>query len=86
MSHTRGPSNREINQLLREEWPKIQAILEKHSLTERDSDQILHETLLALVFRWRHIEDPTYWLLKTLEARCEKAAPSGARRSKPKAG
>lgn len=71
MATAESPSDQEINQLLAEEWPRIQGLFQEHGIPEEASEKIVQETLLALLFRWQHISQPAYWLITTIRGRCE---------------
>lgn len=49
---------------------KISRVLARHAVPSSDAEDLLQETLFALVFKWDTIRNHEAWLLSTLQNRC----------------
>lgn len=56
--------------LLRRLEPQISKIFARHAIPGTDAEDLLQETLFALVFKWETVNNPEPWLLATLQNRC----------------
>lgn len=59
-----------VDALLRRLQPQISKILGRNAIPGSDAEDLLQETLYALVFKWDSVRKPEAWLLSTLENRC----------------
>jgi RNA polymerase sigma factor (sigma-70 family) len=66
----RSPADPPVEALLRRLEPKISKILARNAVPGADAEDLLQETLFALVFKWEGIRNPEAWLLSTLQNRC----------------
>lgn len=66
-----GPQNRHLEGLLRRLQPHVAKILAHHAIPPADAEDLLQETLFALIYKWAGIRNPDAWLLATLDNRCE---------------
>ena len=48
----------------------MRRVLAHYQIPQDDADDLLQETLVALVFKWDSIRNPEAWLLSTLRNRC----------------
>lgn len=62
--------DRPLEALLARLRPHISRVLSEHRIPEADAEDLLQETLYALVFKWGTIRKPEAWLLATLRNRC----------------
>lgn len=62
--------DRPLGALLARMRPALERILSEHEIPDADSEDLLQETLFALVFKWDTIRKPEAWLLATLRNRC----------------
>lgn len=67
--HSRPDS--QVEGLLRRLRPLMAEILARHAVPREDAEDLVQETLFALVFKWAGIRNPDAWLLATLENRCK---------------
>lgn len=59
-----------IAELLARLRPEIEHLLASFGLTEKDAEEVLHEILFMLIYRWDRIGDRELWLLNTLKRSC----------------
>ena len=57
--------------LLERLHPQATRLLARHRIPHEDAEDLLQETLFALVFKWEAIRNPEAWFLSTLRSRCE---------------
>jgi len=50
--------------------PRIKALFTYYRIPEQDTEDILQQALLALVYRYEKVRDPEAWLLGTLRNKC----------------
>jgi RNA polymerase sigma factor (sigma-70 family) len=50
--------------------PKMKRLLAANRIPIADAEDVLQQTLLALIYRWDTIRDPETWLLGTLRRHC----------------
>ena len=60
-----------VEGLLRCLQPRMEEILERHAVPPDDAEDLLQDTLFALVYKWDGIRNPEAWLLATLDNRCK---------------
>lgn len=59
-----------VERLLADVRPHTRRVLAQYQIPREDADDLLQETFVALVFKWRSIRNPEAWLLATLRNRC----------------
>src|SRR5574342_560153 len=59
-----------VIRLLRHLHPRLRAIFAQHRIPDQDSEDLLQQALLALVYQHPNIQHPEAWLLGTLRNRC----------------
>lgn len=59
-----------VDALLRRLEPQIAKILGRNDIPGSDAEDLLQETLYALIFKWDSVRKPDAWFLSTLERRC----------------
>lgn len=57
--------------------PKAESLLASYRLPPAVTEEILAETLQALVWKWETVRDREAWLLAVLEGRCRAASSRG---------
>lgn len=62
--------DRPLEALLAHLHPRIERVFSEHHIPEADAEDLLQETLFALVFKRDTIRKPEAWLLATLRNRC----------------
>lgn len=62
-----GPS---LEEVLPRAQPKIRQLFYRYRVPPEDAEDLLQQTLLAMVYKWREIERPEPWLLGTLRKKC----------------
>ncbi|MFW6012161.1 MAG: sigma-70 family RNA polymerase sigma factor [bacterium] len=60
-----------VEGLLRSLQPRMAKILARHAVPPDDAEDLLQDTLFALVYKWDGIRNPEAWLLATLDNRCK---------------
>jgi RNA polymerase sigma factor (sigma-70 family) len=65
-----GQADRPFESLLRRVRPDLSRVLAEFRIPQQDAEDLLQETLVALVFKWQSIRKPEAWLLSTLRNRC----------------
>lgn len=63
--------DRPIEELLDRLRPQATRLLARHRIPHEDAEDLLQETLFALVFKWDAVRNPEAWFLSTLRSRCE---------------
>ncbi|HSL85079.1 MAG TPA: sigma-70 family RNA polymerase sigma factor, partial [Thermoanaerobaculia bacterium] len=63
--------DRPLEALLTRLRPHITRILSENEIPDADAEDLLQETLYALVFKWGTVRKPEAWLLATLRNRCQ---------------
>lgn len=69
-TQTRTEPDRRFEVLLRRLHPRLRRILARHVIPAEDAEDLLQDTLFALVFKWEQIRNHEAWLLSTLRNRC----------------
>ncbi len=64
------PADRPFEPFLRHLHPRILGVLSSFQIPREDAEDLLQETLVALIFKWESIRNPESWLLSTLRNRC----------------
>lgn len=59
-----------FDQFLKKVEPKLKRLLSTYHIPVDDADDVLQQSLLALVYQWDRVRDPETWLLGTLKRHC----------------
>jgi len=59
-----------FDDFLKKVEPKLKRILVLYRIPAEDSEDVLQQTLLNLLYQWERIRDPEWWLLGTLKRHC----------------
>jgi RNA polymerase sigma-70 factor (ECF subfamily) len=59
-----------LEQFLDRVQPRLKVLFARHRIPPQDTEDILQQTLLALVYQWKNIRDPEAWLFGTLRNKC----------------
>lgn len=59
-----------LEQLLKEAQPRLKALFARHRIPPEDTEDLLQQTLLALVYQRDRIRDPEAWLFGALRNKC----------------
>jgi len=59
-----------FDDFLKKVEPKLKRILVLYRIPAEDSEDVLQQTLLNLLYQWDRIRDPEWWLLGTLKRHC----------------
>jgi RNA polymerase sigma factor (sigma-70 family) len=50
--------------------PRLKRVLATYRIPTDDAEDVLQQTLLALIYQWDRVRDPECWLLGTLKRHC----------------
>ena len=50
--------------------PRLQKILAGYHIPSDDAEDVLQQTLLALLYQWDRVRDPEFWVVGTLRRHC----------------
>jgi len=50
--------------------PKLKRLLAYHRIPGEDAEDILQQSLLALLYQWERVQDPEKWLFGTVKRHC----------------
>jgi len=50
--------------------PRLMAFLRRSTIPSEDAEDILQQTLIALVYKWPELHNPEAWLFKVLHNKC----------------
>lgn len=50
--------------------PRLKRLLARYRIPAEDAEDVLQQTLLALLYQWERVRDPESWLLGTLRRHC----------------
>jgi RNA polymerase sigma factor (sigma-70 family) len=50
--------------------PRLKSLLATYRIPAEDAEDVLQQTLLALLYQWERVRDPECWLLGTLKRHC----------------
>jgi RNA polymerase sigma factor (sigma-70 family) len=72
LNHPQHPQREEakLEQFLHQIRPRLKALFARYKIPFQDTEDILQQALLALIYQWDGIRDPEAWLLGTLKNRC----------------
>jgi RNA polymerase sigma factor (sigma-70 family) len=59
-----------FDEFLKDMEPKLKALLATFRIPAEDAEDVLQQTLLALLYQWDRVRDPECWLLGTLKRHC----------------
>lgn len=59
-----------FEQFLKKVEPKLKRLLSTYHIPVDDAEDVLQQSLLALVYQWDRVRDPECWLLGTLKRHC----------------
>ena len=59
-----------FDDFLKKVEPRLKRVLATYRIPADDAEDVLQQTLLALVYQWDRVRDPECWLLGTLKRHC----------------
>lgn len=59
-----------FDDFLKEMEPRLKRLLATYHIPAEDAEDVLQQTLLALLYQWERVRDPECWLLGTLKRHC----------------
>jgi RNA polymerase sigma factor (sigma-70 family) len=59
-----------FDEFLKEMEPRLKRLLATYRIPTEDAEDVLQQTLLALLYQWERVRDPECWLLGTLKRHC----------------
>ncbi|MFP5288206.1 MAG: RNA polymerase sigma factor, partial [Thermoanaerobaculia bacterium] len=59
-----------FDQFLKRVEPRLKRLLSTYRIPSEDAEDVLQQTLLALLYQWERVRDPESWLLGTLKRHC----------------
>lgn len=60
----------ELQELVDSLDPEIKAVLVRFCVGEKEAEEIVYETMMALALRWNRLTDRRRWFLEALEHAC----------------
>lgn len=63
-------SERNLERFLQQVRPRLRSVFARHRIPPEDAEDILQQTLLALVYQWEKVRDPEAWLMGTVRNQC----------------
>jgi RNA polymerase sigma factor (sigma-70 family) len=65
-----APLETSLEQFLDHVQPQLKLLFARHRIPAQDTEDILQQTLLALVYQWNNVRDPEAWLFGTVRNKC----------------
>jgi hypothetical protein len=62
-----GPSRRELDQVTERVRPDLEALFQRHGISQVEAERLLREALVRLAYQWGRIRNRSWWLLDTIE-------------------
>jgi RNA polymerase sigma factor (sigma-70 family) len=59
-----------FEEFLRRMEPRLKRLLGTYHIPPEDAEDVLQQTLLALLYQWERVRDPECWLMGTLKRHC----------------
>ena len=59
-----------FDEFLRRMEPRLKRLLGTYHIPPEDAEDVLQQTLLALLYQWDRVRDPECWLMGTLKRHC----------------
>jgi RNA polymerase sigma factor (sigma-70 family) len=59
-----------LERFLERTRPRLKSLFARYRIPPEDTEDILQQSLLALIYQWQNIRDPEAWLFGTLRNRC----------------
>jgi len=59
-----------LEQFLERARPRLKSLFARYRIPPEDTEDLLQQSLIALIYQWRHIRDPEAWLSGTMRNRC----------------
>jgi RNA polymerase sigma factor (sigma-70 family) len=59
-----------LDDFLRKVEPRLKRLLASYRIPVADAEDLVQQSLLALLYQWEKVRDPECWLLGTLKRRC----------------
>lgn len=59
-----------FDEFLKRVEPRLKRLLATYRIPSEDAEDVLQQTLLALLYQWERVRDPESWLLGTLKRHC----------------
>ena len=59
-----------IEEFLKRSRPKLKTLFARYRIPPQDTEDILQQALLALIYHWKNVRDPEAWLMGTLRNKC----------------
>ena len=52
--------------------PQLNELFGKYRVPQAEADQMVHQLVLALLYKWESITNHDYWFLKTIDEKCRR--------------
>jgi len=59
-----------LEDFLKRVRPKLKSLFARYRVPPQDTEDILQQALLALIYRWNTVRDPEAWMMGTLRNKC----------------
>src|SRR4051812_7683033 len=70
MQRPERPQSGGFDDFLKQVEPKLKRVLATYRVPSGDAEDLLQQTLLALLYQWDRVRDPEAWLIGTLRRHC----------------
>jgi RNA polymerase sigma factor (sigma-70 family) len=67
---SQSQSQQSLEDFLERMRPRVRALFARFRIPVQDTEDILQQSLLALVYQWERVRDPEAWLVGTLRKTC----------------
>jgi hypothetical protein len=57
-----------LDQVTEQVRPDLEALFERHGISQGDAERLLREALVRLAYQWDRIRNRSWWLLDSVEA------------------
>lgn len=62
MRPTDVPSRRELDQVTEQVRPDLEALFQRHGISQGEAERLLREALVRLAYQWDRIHNRSWWL------------------------
>jgi RNA polymerase sigma factor (sigma-70 family) len=59
-----------FEEFLKQVEPRLKRLLSTYRIPSEDADDVLQQSLLALIYQWERVRDPESWLFGTVRRHC----------------
>ena len=70
VGQTEAVQSAPLDEFLKRVRPKLKSLFARYRVPLQDTEDILQQALLALIYHWKTVRDPEAWLMGTLRNKC----------------